>query len=155
MTETAQGCFDTADEDGNIFVGLSDQITVDHGGIIRTFAHLAARGKGVCFPLVLGDGIVVDHGVHVATGHQKSQAGTAVDVDGLGILPVRLGDDAHRVAVALQNTADDGVAKGMVIHIGITNDIDKVTLVPATVDHILFTYGEKAHNEPPKGFLSV
>jgi hypothetical protein len=104
---------------------------------------------------VLGDGIVVDHGVHVAAGYQETQAGTAVDVDGLGILPVRLGDDAHRVAVALQNTADDGVAKGMMIHIGVTDNIDKVALVPATVDHILFAYGKKAHNEPPKDFLSV
>ena len=150
MAETPQAGFDAADEDGHVLVGLADQVAVDDGGIVRPLAHDAPGGEGVGFPAVLGDRIVVHHGVHVAAGHQKAQPGTAIHIDRLGIFPVRLGDNAHAIAVAFQHPADNGVAEGGVIHIGIPNDVDKVTLLPAPVQHILLTNGQKIHRLPPK-----
>ena len=86
-----------------------------------------------------GDGIVVHHGVHVAAADQKAQSGPAKGRDRPGILPIWLRDDAHAVAPAFQNTADNGVAEGRVIYVGITDDIYKVRLRNAPGFH--FTFG--------------
>ena len=96
---------------------------------------------------------MIDHGVHVAAGHKETQAGTAIDIDGSGILPVRLGDDTHAVPVAFQNPADDGMAEGRMIYIGITDDIHKVALCPTAIQHILFAYRKKVHSLPPELIL--
>ena len=92
---------------------------------------------------MLGDGVVVHHGVHVAAADKEAQTGSAEDVNGLGISPVRLGDDDDAVAVAFQNPADDGVAEGMVVHISVADDIDEVTLLPAPFQHLLFVNRQK------------
>ena len=126
-----------------VFIGLADEVTVDHGGVIRPLAHDPAGGEGIGFPPVLGDGIVIHHGIHVAPGHQKAQPGTAVYVDGLGIFPVRLGNDAYGVAVGLQHPADDGMAEGGMVHVGIPDHIYKVAPVPTPVQHILSAKGKK------------
>ena len=141
VAQTAQTGFNSADENGYVFIGLPDQVTVHDGGIIRALSHDAAGGKGIGFPPMAGDGIVVHHGVHVAAADQKAQPGPAKGRYGLGILPIGLRDDAHAVAPAFQNTADNGVAEGRVIHIGITNDIYKVRLRNAPGFHFAFGNG--------------
>ena len=138
MPQPAQTRLNTADEDGNVLVGLTDKVAVDRSGVVRAFAHDAAGGEGIGFPVVLGDGIVVDHRVHIAAGDQKPQPGTAENVDGFGIFPIRLRDDANIVAVAFQNPADDGVAEGRMIHIGIPDNIDKIKLGDAPLSHFFF-----------------
>ena len=156
MPQPAQTRLNAADEDGNVLVGLTDKVAVDRGGVVRALAHDAAGGEGVGFPVVLGDGIVVDHGVHIATGDQKPQPGTAENVDGFGIFPIRLRDDAHIVAVAFQNPADDGVAEGWVIDVGVANDVHKIAGVPPAVKHFPSGNGQKFHILPPEStFLTV
>ena len=81
---------------------------------------------------------MVHHGVHIAAHHQKAQSRLAQRTDGIGILPVRLGNDAHLIPRRLQHAADDGVAEGRMIHIGVTDDIDEVALLPAALLHVLF-----------------
>ena len=71
---------------------------------------------------------MVDHGIHVPGGDEKGQARFPVDLDTLGIPPVWLGQDRHRVAPAFQHPPDDSRAKGGVIHIGVPDDIDKIRL---------------------------
>ena len=156
MPQPAQTCLNAADEDGNVLVGLTDKVAVDRGGVVRAFAHDAAGGEGIGFPAVLGDGIVVDHGVHIAAGNQKAQPGTAKNVDGFGIFPIRLRDDANIVAVAFQNPADDGVAEGWVIDVGVADDVHKIADVPSTVEHFPSGNGQKFHILPPEStFLTV
>ena len=138
-----------ADEDGNILVALTDQIAVDNGCVVRPFAHNAAGCKCIGFSFVFCDGVVVDHGVHIAAGYQESQTGTAENIDGFGVLPVGLGDDTDAVAVAFQNAADDCVTKRRMIHVGITDHVYKVAAFPATIYHILFANGQKRHILPP------
>ena len=71
----------------------------------------------------------------------------AIDVDGLGIFPVGLGNDAHGIAVAFQHAADDGMTERGMVNISVADDIDEVALFPSTVDHILFTKGKKRHKD--------
>ena len=156
MPQPAQTCLNTADEDGNVLVGLTDEVAVDRSGVVRAFAHDAAGGEGIGFPAVLGDGIVVDHGVHIAAGNQKAQPGTAENVDGFGIFPIRLRDDANIVAVAFQNPADNGMAEGWVIDVGVADDVHKIADVPPAVKHFPSGNGQKFHILPPEStFLTV
>ena len=78
--------------------------------------------------------------------------GLSVDIDGFGVLPVRLGDDADTIAIGLQNAADDGMAEGRVVYIGVSDHINKVALRPTPIQHILFANRKKAHKEPPVVF---
>ena len=146
MGQPPQAGLNAADENGNILIGAADQVAVNDSGVIRPFSHDTARGKGIGFPAVAGDGIVVHHGVHIAARNQKRQPGRSEYIDGFGILPVRLGDDAHAVAVMLQNPADNGVAKGGMIHIGIPNHIYKVALDPSPGFHFLPGHRQKSHS---------
>ena len=138
VPQSAQTGLNTANQNGYIFVGLPDQVAVNGGGVIGPPAHDAAGGEGVCFPAVPGDGIVVDHGVHVAAADQKAQTRAAEDVNGFWIPPVRLGDNDNAVAAVFQDPADDGVAEGGVIYVGVANNIDKIRLLDAPVQHFLF-----------------
>ena len=72
VAQAAKAGFDAADENGHILVGLADQIAVDDGGVVGALAHNTAGGEGIGFPLVLGNGVVVHHGVHIAAGHQEA-----------------------------------------------------------------------------------
>ena len=155
MPQPAQTRLDAADEDGNVLVGLADEVAVDRGGVVRALAHDAAGGEGVGFPVVLGDGIVVDHGVHIAAGDQKAQPGTAENVDGFGIFPIRLRDDAHIVAVAFQNPADNGMAEGRMIDVSVADDVHKVAGVPPAVKHFPSGNGQKFHILPPSSPFST
>ena len=146
VTQSAQAGLDAANENGHILVGLPNQIAVYYGGVIRSLAHNAAGGEGIGFAAVLGDGIVIDHGVHITAADQKAQTGSAVNIDAFWVAPVGLGDNAHSIAGILQYPADDGVTKGRMIHIGVTDDIYKITLGPAPGDHIFFANGKKVHS---------
>ena len=128
MGKTAQAGLNAANEDGHILIGLADQITVDDGGIVRAFTHHTAGGEGIGLALVLGDGVVVHHGVHIAAGHQKTQTRFAQNVNGFRISPIRLGDDTHRVTGLFQHTADDGMTKRRMVHISVGDHIYKVAL---------------------------
>ena len=128
MGKAAQTGLDTANENGHILISLTDQIAVDDGGVVGPLTHDTAGGKGIGLAFVLGHGVVIDHGVHIAAGNQETQTGSAQNIDGLGIAPIRLGDDAHSIAGVFQYTADDGMSEGGVVHIGIGNDVYKVAL---------------------------
>ena len=134
--KAAKACFDAAHNDGLVGVRAADEVAVNDGGVVRPLAHDAAGGKGVGLAALFGDGIVVHHGVHIAAHHQKAQTGLAQDLDGIGVFPIRLGDDAHFEAGIFQHARDDGMAKGGMVHIGIANDIYKITLFPAPFFHI-------------------
>ena len=130
-----------ADEDGHVLVGLADQVAVDHRGVVGPLARDPAGGVGVHFPVVLEDGVVVHHGVHVPAHDQKAQPGPTQDVDGRRVFPVGLGDDAHAIPRVLQHPGDDGVAEGGVVHVGVADHVDKIALVPSPGFHILFADG--------------
>lgn len=136
MRKPSKACLNAADDDGLAAVGAADEVAVDRHGVIGPLAHHAAGGIGVGFPVGLGDGVVVDHRVHIAAHDKKAQARFAEGVDRSGIFPVGLRDDADLIARVLQHARDDRVAERRVIDIAVADDIDKVALLPAAPLHI-------------------
>ena len=143
MGQTAQARLDAADDDGGVLERLTDKVAVDRDGTIGTAPLLATRGIGVGVAAVLGHRIVVDHGVHVAGADEKAQARLAEHRDAGGVGPVGLADDAHFVAVRVEDAADDGHTKTGMVHVGVAADVDKVALVPAARIHIGAADGEE------------
>ncbi len=143
MSQSAKAGLDAANNNGHGLIGTANQIAVDHRGIVRPFSHDAAGGKGISIATPFGDGIVIDHGIHVPAGDDKGQTGLAKETDAGIILPVRLGDNAYRKPVGLQNPTDDGMTKGGMIHIGIPDDIYKIQLLYPTLPKLLRRNGQK------------
>ena len=136
MGQATQACLDAADDDGGVLECLADEVAVDRDGTVGAVPLLATGGIGVGVAAVLGHRIVVDHGVHVAGADEKAQARLAEHSDAGGVGPVGLADDAHLVAVRVEDAADDGHAKAGMVHVGVAADVDKVALVPAAFLHI-------------------
>ena len=141
--QAAQARLDAADDDGGVLERLADEVAVDRDGTIGTVPLLATGGIGVGVAAVLGHRIVVDHGVHVAGADEKAQARLAEHGDAGGVGPVGLTDDAHLVAVRVEDAADDGHAKAGMVHVSVAADVDKVALVPAARIHVGPADGEK------------
>lgn len=80
---------------------------------------------------------MVHTAVHIASGNQEGQPGSAQNPDTFFILPVGLGYDAHRVTMGLQHPADDGMPERRVVHIGISDHIDEIQLLYSPVFHVL------------------
>ena len=143
VSQAAQACLDAADDDGSVLERLTDEVAVDRDGTIGAVPLLATGGIGVGMATVLGHRIVVDHGVHVAGADQKAQARLTEHRDAGGVGPVGLADDAHLVAVRVEDAADDGHTKAGVVHVGVAADVDKVALVPAARIHVGAADGEE------------
>ena len=73
MPQAAETCLNAADEDGCMPVALADEVAVDDRRVIRALPADTAGGKGVGFPMVMGNSIVVDHGVHIAASNEKAK----------------------------------------------------------------------------------
>ena len=141
--QTTQARLDAADDNGGVLERLADEVAVDRDGAVGAVTLLATRGIGVGVAAVLGHRIVVDHGVHVAGADEKAQAWLAEHRDAGGVGPVGLTDNAHFVAVRVEDAADDGHAKARVVHVGVAADVDKVALVPAARIHVGAADGEE------------
>ena len=155
MGQPPQRGFNAANENGGLFITAADQIAVYHRGIIRPLSRHTAGGEGVITTAALCHGIVVHHGIHIAAHDQKTQTGFPEHPDALRILPVRLGDDTHFIAVGFQYPADDGMTEGGMIHVGIPDDIYKITLFPAPLFHLFTGHRQKfAHGKSPFHFCN-
>ena len=149
MCKSAETCLDAAENDRGVRMRLTDEVAVDHGGIVRSLTCHAAGGVGIGFAPMLADGIMVDHRVHIAAADQKAQTWRAEFVDRVGILPVGLGENCNLIARVLQHAADDGVPEGGVIDIGVPDDIDEIGLLPAEREHLPAVDRKKAHHLTP------
>ena len=87
--------------------------------------------------------VAVDHAVHVASCHAPEQVGFAQYLEGLGALPVRLGDDADPKPLTFEHAANHRHAKTRVVDIGIARDDDDVAAVPAQCLHLGTRGGQK------------
>ena len=139
----SETCLNATDDNGRFFVALANQVAVDRYGVVRALAHDAAGRVGVRFAVMAGDGVVVDHRVHVAAADQKAETRLPQDRYRIGIFPIRLGDDANLVAVRFQNARDDRVPERRMVDVSVADNIDEVALRPAAAVHIFFADGQK------------
>ena len=149
MRKAAKACLDAAENDRGMGVRLPDEVAVDHGGIVRTFSYHAAGGVSIGLTAVLADGVVIDHGIHIAAADQEAEPWCAEFVDGVGIFPVGLGEDRDLIARVFQHAADNGVPEGGMVDIGIADDVDEIGLLPAERLHLLAVDRKKAHHLTP------
>ena len=141
--EAAQARLDAAQDDGRILEGAADEVAVHDGRMVGPKPHAPSRRVGVGAAVLPRHGVVVDHGVHVARRDEEGKPRLAERRDACGIAPVGLGDEAHLVAVRLEQPADDGRSEAGMIHVGVAADIDEVALVPAAGLHVGARGGEK------------
>ncbi len=88
----------------------------------------------------LGHSIVIHHGIHIAGGDQKAKPRLTELPHTFRLMPVRLTEHANRIAMGLQDPANDGRAEAGMVHIGIATKIDKIRLGDALLQHILPVY---------------
>ena len=93
--------------------------------------------------MLLGDGIMIDHGVHVARSDEETQPRLAENIDALRIFPVGLRNDRNAVSVRLKHAGDDRMTKGRMIDISIADDVNKIGTVPSARAHFFLCYGQK------------
>ena len=99
--EAAQARFDAAKDDGDVGEGLAAALGVDRHGPVWASPGLSIGGVGVVGARLPIGGVVVDHGVHVASADAKEEVGWAEGSERGGIVPGGLVDDAHPEAVGL------------------------------------------------------
>src|SRR5690606_31711146 len=143
MGDPAQAGFDAADQDWHVVPGLAAALAVDDDGPVRAFATFIVGGIGVVVTQFAVGGVAVDHGIHVARGHRKKQIRFAQNLERLGAVPVRLGDDANPKSLIFQQPADHRHAEAGVIHIGVAADDDDVAAVPAQGVHLGTGHGQE------------
>ena len=141
--EAAETGLQAADDDGGAGEGLPGPVGVDDGGPVGPQAHPVPRAVGVGGPALLGGGVVGHHGVDVAPADHHAVPGLAHSPEGVGAVPVRLGQHRHPVALRLQHPGDDGRAEAGVVHIGVGGDHQKVVVPPVPGLHVLPADGEK------------
>ena len=146
VCQAAQAGLDTADEDRDLRKAAADEVAVDDRRIVRPLARRAAGRIGIRAAAVAADGIVIDHGVHIAARHKEAEARLAEFQHGRRIAPVRLRQHGHTVARTLEHAADDGMSERRVIDIGVAEDIDKVRPLPAEGAHLARVDRKKARH---------
>ena len=84
------------------------------------------------------------HGVDVSARHQKAEARSAEDLEGVGGTVVWLSKNGDPVTRVLQYARNDGNPEGGMIYIGVPADIYKIRFVPTESVHFLAGNGQKA-----------
>ena len=141
--KASQTRLDASDDDGNVLEHAPDQVRVHHHRVVGTQPALAPRREGIQAAALLGDRIVIHHGIHVPRAHEEPQTRAPERGDAFRIAPIGLGDHADLVVVRLEKAADDGRTERRVVHIRIAGHVHEVALVPAALAHVLAIYGKK------------
>ena len=141
--EAAERGFQPADDNGQVGKSFPGPVGIDDHRPVRPQAHLLAGGIEVLAAALLGCGVVGHHGIQIAGADHHPQPGPAHGPEGLGIVPVRLGQDGHPEALGLQHPRDHRGAEAGVIHIGVAGDDQKVIPPPAPAFHICLGYRQK------------
>ena len=155
VSKAAQGGLKSSDDDGDVAVCLADAVAVDHRGAVGAQARLAAGGVVVVGALTFGGGVVSHHGVDIARRDEEAEAGAAVGPEGLGGSVVGLGENGHAEALGLQHAGDDGHAKGRMIDVSVTRNVDKIGAIPAPRVHVGAGEGKKIGGGGHGGLLST
>lgn len=141
--DAAQRGFDRADDDRRAREGFAGLLGVHGHGAVGALVRLGVRGVGIVGTDLAVGRVAVDHRVHIAGGDAVIQARLAQRTERFHVVPVRLGDDAHAVALRFEQAADQRHAKAWVVDIGIAGHQNDVALVPAQGVHFGAGHGKE------------
>ena len=143
MSDTAQAGFDRAEDDIRLRPGFAAALGIDQQGTVRTPVRLGIRRVGIVrtdFPV---SGVAIDHRIHVAGSHTEKQIGPPQHLEGLGRMPVRLGDDANAKTLGLQQPPDQGHAEARMIDVGVASHQNDIARIPAKAFHFRARHRQK------------
>ena len=149
--DAAQAGLDAAQHDRHLGIGLAAALRIDQRGTVRPLAGHVAGGIGIVAAQPAVGGVAVDHRIHVAGGDAEEQIRLAQRLEGLGALPVGLGDDADAETLRLEHAADDGHAEAGVVDIGVAADDDDVAAVPAQRLHLAAAHRQEGRRAEALG----
>ncbi len=135
MSNAPQTGLDPTDDDRNSLEGFAGTLGIDGDRVVWPSAGRGVRGIGVVGARTPIGGVAVHHGVHVAGGDAEEEVRPSQSLEIGGRGPIRLSDDADAEPLRLQETTDDGHAKGRMIDIGVASDDDDIATVPAQQIH--------------------
>ena len=143
MGQSSQAGFNSTDNNRRGLIGVANQITIYNRSVVRPVPHDTARGIHVIISSFFRYGIMIHHGIHISCGNKKTKFWCSQNRYRCIIFPVRLRNNANRIAVCLKNSGNNGMTKGWMVNIGIAANVDKVQLFDTPFFHILFTDWQK------------
>ena len=151
MRNAAQRGFDAAQHDGRGGIGFATALRIDEHGAVRTLSAFAARRVGIVVPQTPVRRVAVHHRVHIAAGDAEEQVGLTQRLEGGGVAPFRLRNDADPEALGLEQPPDDRHAEARVIDVSIARDEDDIAGIPAKRLHFLPGHRQERRGSEPLG----
>ena len=143
MSKASETRFNTADNDGHVFIGLAHAVGIYNRRPFGTPTGLPARRITVRITDFLGSRFFTEHRIEVSRRNQNTQPRLAENLKRLDIVPIRLRNKAYTITAGFQHASYQSRCKAGVIHIGIPVDIYEVKLIPASFFHIFTTCHQK------------
>ena len=143
MRKTPEARLDAADDDRHAAVCLPHTVRINDRCAVRALPRFAAGRVSVARAALFRGGVMVHHGIDVSRADEERKARPAKAAELLRAVPVRLGDDAHRIAVALQHAADDRRAETRMIHVCVADDVYEIKLPDAARGKLLSRGGQE------------
>ena len=138
MCHTSEACLDSTKDYRSFLKSLTNQITVYNNSTVRPQTHFTARRIRILLAVLFCNGIVINHGIHIAGTYKEAKARLSKYGNTLLPAPVGLWDNSHFIAPALQKAADNSSTKRGMIYVSISCHVDKIHLIPASVLHVFF-----------------
>jgi len=136
MSHATHGGLHASQHHGNTGKGAAGHLGVDHRGVVGATSRNTTGAVHVVLPAVPGGRVVRQHRVEIARRNAHKQPGCPHALNGLDVLPIGLGDDAHAQTHVFQDPPDHCRTKRRMIHIRITGDDEHVQFRPPLGGHL-------------------
>ena len=133
--------FNAANDNGYITVSLTGSLAINRDSAIRSFAGHVTGGVSIVITTLSVGGVVIDHGIHVASSDSKEEVGFAQLSECVCAAPIGLRDNAHAKALTLKHSPNHSHTEARVVDVGITCHDDDVATVPAKRIHFGTRHG--------------
>ena len=143
--EAPEGGLQPPHDHGQAGKSLPHPTRVDDDRPIGPQTRLLAGTVKVLAPTALGRRVMGHHAVQVPGGEHAAELRPSHGPDGLGVVPVRLGQDGHPVARRFQQPADHRRPEGGMVHIGVPGDQQDLVILPAPRSHVQLADGQEFH----------
>ena len=145
--KAAKRCFQTAQNDRDIRPFPPRCLRINDDSAIRAQSGTLARRIPVFAPAAFGGRIMCDHRINVAGRDKHAQTRFREWDPDICAMRFRLAEHTDPIAFPFQNAADDGCAKGRMIYIGVSADVEEIIIIPAACCHFFVGYRQELRPE--------